>query len=46
MDSSGAIVEVPLLANTWDRDDRGEHPYAVVEAVDLETVVIDPLTYL
>jgi putative nucleotidyltransferase with HDIG domain len=46
IDPSGAIIEVPLLANTWDRDDRGEHPYAVVEAVDPETAPIDPLTFL
>src|SRR5256714_9041044 len=33
-DKTGALVEEPLLANTWERDQRGEHPYAVVEAVD------------
>jgi HD-GYP domain-containing protein (c-di-GMP phosphodiesterase class II) len=46
IDRSGAAIEAPLLANTWDRDDRGEHPYAVVEAVDPESVDIDPLEYL
>ena len=45
-DKTGAIVEEPLLANTWDRDDRGEQPYAVVEAVDPEATDIDPLTFL
>jgi putative nucleotidyltransferase with HDIG domain len=45
-DPSGALVEEPMLANTWDRDDRGEQPYAVVEAVDPESTDIDPLTYL
>ena len=45
-DKTGAIVEEPLLANTWDRDDRGEQPYAVVEAVDPEPTDIDPLTFL
>jgi putative nucleotidyltransferase with HDIG domain len=45
-DKSGALVEEPLLANTWDRDERGEQPYAVVEAVDPESTDIDPLTYL
>ena len=25
-DKTGAIVEEPLLANTWDRDARGEQP--------------------
>jgi putative nucleotidyltransferase with HDIG domain len=46
MDASGAEIEEPLLANTWDRDDRGEHPYAVVEAVDPESVSVDPLKFL
>ena len=43
---SGAAVEEPRLANTWDRDSRGGYPYAVVEAVDPESVAIDPLKYL
>ena len=46
MDRSGAVLEEPLLANTWERDGRGEHPYAIVEAVDPESTDIDPLTYL
>ena len=37
------MLEEPLLANTWERDGRGEHPRAVVEAVDPESVGIDPL---
>ena len=45
-DKAGALLEEPVLANTWERDSRGEHPYAVVEAVDPETVDIDPLKYL
>jgi hypothetical protein len=45
-DKSGALAEDPMLANTWDRDDKGEQPYAVVEAVDPESTDIDPLTYL
>ena len=45
-DAAGAIIEDPVLANTWERDDRGGYPYAVIEAVDLETVAIDPLAYL
>jgi putative nucleotidyltransferase with HDIG domain len=45
-DRTGALLEEPLLANTWERDSRGEHPYAVVEAVDPESVEIDPLKYL
>ena len=35
-----------MLANTWERDGRGEYPRAVVEAVDPESVTIDPLTFL
>lgn len=46
MDRSGAAVDEPRLANAWDRDSRGGYPYAVVEAVDPESVAIDPLKYL
>ena len=45
-DRTGARLEEPLLANTWERDGRGEHTRAVVEAVDPEPLGIDPLTYL
>jgi hypothetical protein len=45
-DRTGALVEEPLPANTWERDARGEYPHAVVEAVDPDTVGIDPLAYL
>ncbi len=46
MDPSGALIEDPPLANTWERDSRGEHPHAVVEAIDPESVDVDPLQYL
>jgi putative nucleotidyltransferase with HDIG domain len=46
IDRAGALIEDPRLANTWDRDDRGEYPYAVVGAVDPDTADIDPLNYL
>jgi hypothetical protein len=42
-DRTGALVKEPLLANTWERDARGGYPHAVVEAVDPDTVGIDPL---
>ena len=45
-DSAGAAIEAPVLANTWERDSHGEYTYAVVEAVDPDSVDIDPLTYL
>jgi hypothetical protein len=35
-----------MLANTWDRDSRGEHLRAVVEAVDPEPLGIDPLQFM
>ena len=35
-----------LCTITWDRDDRGERPHAVVETVDPELVDVDPLEYL
>ena len=38
MDCDGDRLEQPPLANTWDRDARGEYPYAVVEALDPESV--------
>jgi putative nucleotidyltransferase with HDIG domain len=45
-DSKGDMLEEPVLTNTWARDNRGDHPRAVVEAVDPEPLGIDPLTYL
>ncbi|HZP48221.1 MAG TPA: HD domain-containing phosphohydrolase [Vicinamibacterales bacterium] len=45
-DAEGALLEAPMLVNTWDRDSRGEHPRAVVEAVDPEPLGIEPLKYL
>jgi putative nucleotidyltransferase with HDIG domain len=46
MDAQGCLLEEPMLTNTWERDSRGEHPRAVVEAVDPESVDLDPLKYL
>jgi len=44
---AGALIEEPLLANTWERGSRGEHPYAVGEALDPDDRRnIDPLTCL
>jgi putative nucleotidyltransferase with HDIG domain len=45
-DSYGDPLEVPILANTWERDWRGEFPRAVVESVDPDTVELDPLSAL
>ncbi|MEW6320805.1 MAG: HD domain-containing phosphohydrolase [Acidobacteriota bacterium] len=45
-DRLGQPLESPLLANTWERDDRGDYPLAVVEAVDPEEAGIDPLAVL
>jgi putative nucleotidyltransferase with HDIG domain len=45
-DSKGQTLEEALLVNTWDRDARGDHSRAVVEALDPETAGIDPLKYL
>jgi putative nucleotidyltransferase with HDIG domain len=44
--SLGEMLEEPQLANTWERDSRGEYPRAVVEALDPEALGIDPLKYL
>ena len=45
-DRKGAKLEQPELVNTWERDSRGDQSRAVVEAVDPDSVGIDPLTYL
>ena len=45
-DATGALLETPVLANTWEHDSRGEYPYAVVEGVDPDSVPIDPLDFL
>jgi putative nucleotidyltransferase with HDIG domain len=45
-DARGGGVEDPFLANTWERDARGEYPRAVVESVDPDSIDLDPLTML
>jgi putative nucleotidyltransferase with HDIG domain len=45
-DAQGVDLEEPWLANTWERDFRGEHERAVVEAIDPEELGIDPLKLL
>jgi putative nucleotidyltransferase with HDIG domain len=42
----GEAVDSPFLANTWERDARGDFPRAVVESVDPDSVELDPLTVL
>jgi len=42
----GERIEEPFLANTWERDARGEYPRAVVEAIDPDSIDLDPLTLL
>ena len=45
-DGRGNLLEEPELANTWERDWRGGLPRAVVEAVDPDSIDLDPLTAL
>jgi putative nucleotidyltransferase with HDIG domain len=45
-DERGEKMEDPFLANTWERDARGEYPRAVVESVDPDSVDLDPLSVL
>ncbi|MDP1572560.1 MAG: HD-GYP domain-containing protein [Vicinamibacterales bacterium] len=45
-DRLGQPLESPVLANTWERNDRGDYPRAIVEAVDPDSSDIDPLAYL
>ena len=46
VDARGERLETPLLVNTWERDSRGEHPRAVVEALDPDSIDVDPLSVL
>jgi putative nucleotidyltransferase with HDIG domain len=46
MDSTGELLEEPLLANTWEPDAKGDYPRAVVEQVDPEPLGLDPLTFM
>jgi putative nucleotidyltransferase with HDIG domain len=45
-DPRGSELEAPILANTWERDSRGEFPRAVVESVDPDSVEIDALSVI
>jgi putative nucleotidyltransferase with HDIG domain len=45
-DGRGEKIEHSVLANTWERDSRGEFPRAVVESVDPDSIELDPLTVL
>jgi len=45
-DAEGHAPEESWLINTWETDSRGEFRFAVVEAVDPESVEIDPLAHL
>jgi putative nucleotidyltransferase with HDIG domain len=45
-DAQGHTYEEEMLANTWERDVRGEFPLAIVEAVDPEEAGVDPLVYI
>ena len=45
-DGRGEQLETPFLANTWERDHRGQFPRAVVETVDPDSIELDPLTVL
>jgi HD-GYP domain-containing protein (c-di-GMP phosphodiesterase class II) len=40
------LLEEPQIANTWERDGRGEHTRAVAEALDPEALDIDPLAFM
>jgi putative nucleotidyltransferase with HDIG domain len=44
--AAGERIEEPFLANTWERDARGEFARAVVESVDPDAIELDPLAVL
>jgi putative nucleotidyltransferase with HDIG domain len=46
LDRRGERLEEPSLINTWEPDHRGQHKFAVVEAVDPDAAGVDPLAYL
>ncbi len=46
LDGDGQALEDRPLVNTWEANERGEFPHAVVEAVDPDAVKVDPLTYM
>jgi putative nucleotidyltransferase with HDIG domain len=46
VDRNGDRLEEPFLANTWERDSRGDYPRAVVEQIDPELLPLDPLMLL
>jgi putative nucleotidyltransferase with HDIG domain len=46
IDAKGQPLEEAVLANTWERNERGKHTHAVIEPVDPEQFGIDPLTLL
>jgi putative nucleotidyltransferase with HDIG domain len=43
LDAKGEKLEQPVLVNTSERNGHGEHPRAIVEAVDAEPLGIDAL---
>jgi HD-GYP domain-containing protein (c-di-GMP phosphodiesterase class II) len=45
-DAEGNDYETAMLANTWERNGRGDFPLAIVEAIDPEAAGIDPLVYI
>jgi putative nucleotidyltransferase with HDIG domain len=45
-DTRGERLEDPVLVNTWERDDRGDYPWAIVEALDPASFNVDPLSVL
>jgi len=46
VDARGDRLETPEVVNTWERDERGEYPWAVVEAVDPDEWGLDPIEHL
>ncbi len=46
LDRLGQRREEQPLVNTWEPDARGDFPHAVVEAVDPDSVQLDPLSYM
>jgi hypothetical protein len=46
LDRDGRELEEKPLLNTWEPDGRGDFKWAVIEAVDPDTVAVDPLAHM
>jgi putative nucleotidyltransferase with HDIG domain len=46
IDAEGLRLSAPRIINTWERDERGTHPFTVHEAVEPAALGLDPLALM